>query len=194
MDRSISEMAPPDHLQDGWQKPSWETCIWRWPDPSRDGGHLRDAPPSPRWVIPSPDVPARSQSSCLPLTTAQATALGRDSRRRVPSEQCGLEHMRRPAPRLANPDRSHAARMLAHPVPTTFQPYSRRAGRSSCCWPKSWPKLLFGSNLVQAHAATNSFMSGLPTSEMRPLGLLMVVMFIPGAHSARASEAAWPWR
>ena len=122
---------------------------------------------------------------CLPLTMAQATAVGRDSRGRVPFEQCGLEHKRRPAPRLANPHRSHVARMLAHPVPTTFRPYSRRAGRSSCCWPKSWPKLLFGSNLVQAHAATNSFMSGLPTSEMRPERLLTV----PKSIAAAAAHA-----
>ena len=86
---------------------------------------------------------------------------------------------------LLNPHRSHVARMLAHPVPTTFQPYSRRAGRSSCCWPKSWPKLLFGSNLVQAHAATNSFMSGLPTSEMRPERLLTV----PKSIAAAAAHA-----
>ena len=51
MDRSISEMAPPSSR---WQKPSWETCIRRWPDPSRDGGifemprHPRDGLSHPR--------------------------------------------------------------------------------------------------------------------------------------------------
>ena len=134
---------------------------------------------------------AAHAASCLPLTTAQATALGRDSRGRVPIAQCGLEHKRRPAPRLANPDRSHAARMLAHPVPTTFQPGSRRAGRSSCCWPQSWPKLLFRSTLVQAQAATNSFMSSLPTSEMRPKRLLTVPKSIAAA-AARARGHSGP--
>ena len=52
---------------------------------------------------------AAHAASCLPLTMPQATAEGSDTRRRVTAEQCGPEHMRRPAPRLAHPDRLHAA-------------------------------------------------------------------------------------
>ena len=50
---------------------------------------------------------AAHAASCLPLTMVQARAAGCDPRQRFTVEQTGLEHMRRPAPRLIHPDRSH---------------------------------------------------------------------------------------
>ena len=104
---------------------------------------------------------AAHAASCLPLTTAQATALGRDSRRRVPSEQCGLEHMRRPAPRLDNPDCSQASCMPAQPVPSKFLIGSRWMGRSSCCPPKIWPMLSAGSHRALRSSGVQLLLVGL---------------------------------
>ena len=48
----------------------------------------------------------------------QATAAGRDPRRRVPSEHYGLEYILWPAPRLAAAGCVQASRMPAQPFPT----------------------------------------------------------------------------
>ena len=142
---------------------------------------------------------AAHAASCLPLTMPQARAEGSDMRRRVTAEQCGPEHMRRPAPRLAHPDRLHAARMPAHPVPTTFLDCSRRAGRSSSCRPKNWPTWSVASIIVQARPTANSLRSGWPRAKTRPMGLLRAANSMvrrspatswPGATSAQHSETS----
>ena len=68
--------------------------------------------------------------------------MGCDPRGRVTFEQSGLEHMLRPAPRLAQPDRSHDWRMPAHPIPAQFDTDCRRIDRPPSCRPKIWP--IFG--------------------------------------------------
>ena len=105
--------------------------------------------------------PAAHAASCLPLTMPQARAVGSDPQQRDPSEQCGPEHMRRPAPRLDNPDCSQASCMPAQPVPSKFLIGSRWMGRSSCCPPKIWPMLSAGSHRALRSSGVQLLLVGL---------------------------------
>ena len=82
------------------------------------------------------------------LPTAQARAVGGDARRRAPFEQGGLECRLQPAPRLATPDRSHAWRMPAHPIPAPLHAASGRMDQPPSCLTKIWPIWSSASNLV----------------------------------------------